>query len=290
MDGVERVMVLGILAVIAAILSFAWSATDDSTTPDGHLDPIGVTGGANGGRGGIVPLSSNSTSGGVVLDDSALNQLDKSRLNAVEARRQQKLQRDKFLKGGSEKTGTEPKTAPKTGAGADQATRAAQKGVTPSTFVSLKPTAAQNEEYEAGSDEPTFRLYTLADGDTLWGLAFREVGAGNTDRVVALIQELNPGLSADNFPEGRTIRLPLFRKGAAPVKGAARLQNKTPSERAEETGASVYVVGAGDTLEAIARNELGDRGRWKEIYQLNKTTVQDPESIRPGQRLLLPEE
>ena len=47
-------------------------------------------------------------------------------------------------------------------------------------------------------------------------------------------------------------------------------------------------MGTGDTLGIIALKELGSSRRWAEIYQLNKTIIQDPERIHPGQRLVLP--
>lgn len=46
---------------------------------------------------------------------------------------------------------------------------------------------------------------------------------------------------------------------------------------------------SGDTLSHIAQYTLGDSRRWREIYALNKDTVKNPNLIRPGQQLLLPE-
>lgn len=50
-----------------------------------------------------------------------------------------------------------------------------------------------------------------------------------------------------------------------------------------------YVVQAGDSLSAIAKKVYGDAGRWKDIFEANKATVKDPNQIRVGQELVIPE-
>jgi len=56
-----------------------------------------------------------------------------------------------------------------------------------------------------------------------------------------------------------------------------------------EAKAKTYTVDSGDNLSAIARQELGDANRWREIYELNKDTIGDnPDLIQPGMELKLP--
>jgi len=47
-------------------------------------------------------------------------------------------------------------------------------------------------------------------------------------------------------------------------------------------------VKAGDSLSAIARRELGDASRWREIYNLNKDQINNPDLIHPGQTFKMP--
>jgi LysM repeat protein len=47
-------------------------------------------------------------------------------------------------------------------------------------------------------------------------------------------------------------------------------------------------VKAGDSLSAIAKRELGDASRWREIYNLNKDQIKDPNLIFPGQTFKMP--
>lgn len=57
-----------------------------------------------------------------------------------------------------------------------------------------------------------------------------------------------------------------------------------------EVGAeSTYTVASGDCLSSIARNVLGDEKRWKELYDLNSSSIKDPSLIYAGQILTLPQ-
>lgn len=89
---------------------------------------------------------------------------------------------------------------------------------------------------------------------------------------------------------------------AAPPKPApGHVQHKTPTpasaaHKAVPTAPKppseaqrTYIVKAGDSLSAIARRELGNEGRWRELYAMNKSVVgPNPDLIRPGMVLMLP--
>lgn len=51
----------------------------------------------------------------------------------------------------------------------------------------------------------------------------------------------------------------------------------------------VYTVKSGDTLTAIAKRELGNSSKWRDIYNGNKKVIgRDPNLIRSGQKLVMP--
>lgn len=52
--------------------------------------------------------------------------------------------------------------------------------------------------------------------------------------------------------------------------------------------AAEYTVKAGDSLSSIAQEQLGDMGRWQEIYEANKAAIKDPNLIVVGQKLTIP--
>ena len=50
----------------------------------------------------------------------------------------------------------------------------------------------------------------------------------------------------------------------------------------------IYTVRSGDTLSAIAKSLFGDPMRYKEIFNLNKDVLSNPDLIKVGQKLKLP--
>ncbi len=52
--------------------------------------------------------------------------------------------------------------------------------------------------------------------------------------------------------------------------------------------AKTYTVKSGDTLSKIAKEQLGDADRWREILDANKDVIKDPNVIRPGTELKIP--
>ncbi|MEK7756839.1 MAG: LysM domain-containing protein, partial [Planctomycetota bacterium] len=49
-----------------------------------------------------------------------------------------------------------------------------------------------------------------------------------------------------------------------------------------------YQVKKNDRYASIAREQLGDAGRWRELHELNKDKFPNPQSIREGVRIKLP--
>src|SRR5688572_27242392 len=65
-----------------------------------------------------------------------------------------------------------------------------------------------------------------------------------------------------------------------------------PGRRGDSSMASgpghSYVVTEGDSLSIIARREYGDADKWRVIYEANRTVINDPDRIYPGQTLTIP--
>ena len=71
--------------------------------------------------------------------------------------------------------------------------------------------------------------------------------------------------------------------------GNADAQTETAEKPGTTSGSSgTYRVKSGDCLWDIAASELGDGGRWQEIYELNKNEIDDPRLIYEGQEFVLP--
>ncbi len=52
--------------------------------------------------------------------------------------------------------------------------------------------------------------------------------------------------------------------------------------------AKTYTVKSGDTLSAIAREQLGDGTAYMKIFEANRDQLSDPDKIKPGQVLKIP--
>jgi nucleoid-associated protein YgaU len=49
-----------------------------------------------------------------------------------------------------------------------------------------------------------------------------------------------------------------------------------------------YTVVTGDSLSKIAKRFYGDANRWQKIFEANRDQIEDPDLIRPGQKLKIP--
>jgi nucleoid-associated protein YgaU len=53
-------------------------------------------------------------------------------------------------------------------------------------------------------------------------------------------------------------------------------------------GARTYTVKSGDTLSAIAKQQLGNASDYTKIFEANRDQLSDPDKIKPGQVLKIP--
>ena len=54
------------------------------------------------------------------------------------------------------------------------------------------------------------------------------------------------------------------------------------------TGAQTYTIEKGDTLSAISKRFYGKAKFWRQIFEANRDTIEDPDRIFPGQTIKLP--
>ena len=70
------------------------------------------------------------------------------------------------------------------------------------------------------------------------------------------------------------------RGGPAPAQSTA-VPGATPGQRTHE-------VVSGDTLSAISKKYYGNAGDYMKIFNANRDILNDPDKIRPGQKLKIP--
>ena len=74
----------------------------------------------------------------------------------------------------------------------------------------------------------------------------------------------------------------------APSQPATATVQPAPRPAESAPKSSSYTVKSGDCLWNIAKKQLGDGSRWKEIYELNKDKISNPNLIYPNQSLTMP--
>lgn len=83
-------------------------------------------------------------------------------------------------------------------------------------------------------------------------------------------------------PDWRTDIVADIKSTGGPAAGAAAAGSPRTAER-------TYTVKAGDTLGKIAKETLGDANAYMEIFNANRSQLEDPNKIRPGQVLKIPQ-
>lgn len=144
---------------------------------------------------------------------------------------------------------------------------------------------------------PAQSTHTVAQGETLSQIAEKHYGSPRYWRRIA---KANPDINPDIVIPGQVLVLPPKEGPISPVtpsktRAAAPVESTTEPRLAEKpaadkpaTARATYVIGKGDSLVAIARNVLKDGDRWREIYELNKDKIRDPNNIPVGVELKLP--
>jgi len=323
LGSVERVLVLGIVVVIVAILGIAvWGAT--GATPGAQV--VATDGGAAPGAPGVtsprVPQVKPQFQGSMPLPGAqpatpgagAVGQGPPSVLNDPSAAggaaakpqapapapiseidRWKQLRDAERAKVAAETSGAAP--APLAGgplapgalpaAGAAGAPVAgvtpAAPGAAPATPASV-PLKSSTPESAATSPkpvpvEPKLSTYTVANGDSLWKIAVKQYGDSNIQEHVDAIVAANPSVDANHLKVGTKLNLP-------PKQTSV---NRLPAkEQAKLLDSGLYAVKKGDTLSSIAKKQLGDANRWREIYDLNREHIADPSMLFTGTQLRLP--
>ncbi len=119
---------------------------------------------------------------------------------------------------------------------------------------------------------PTEKSHVVAAGETLGEISQKYYGSGKYWKKIV---EANPGLDPNTIKVGQKLVIPALKESTttdthAPTPG--------PGER-------TYTVKSGDSYYTIAKRELGQASRWKEIEKLNGIGA---EELHVGQVIKLP--
>ena len=141
--------------------------------------------------------------------------------------------------------------------------------------------------------------YEVNTGDTLSRIAKRHYGTASTQVINAIFDANRAQLSSpDVLKVGMKLALPQLKNRPIRVarnpKALPQRKSTTEPNMASPKSASPskrwrwYQIKKNDRYISIAREELGDGARWREIFELNKEKFPDPSRIRDGVKIKLP--
>ena len=110
-------------------------------------------------------------------------------------------------------------------------------------------------------------------------------------KYAGFLAESNPGISDPaKLALGATVKIPPLPSDIDTRMANAAPAKTVPASTGSAAGKRMYKVKSGDSFYKIAKEQLGNAERWKELLALNKTLVNgDPSSLQPGQTLVLPD-
>lgn len=165
------------------------------------------------------------------------------------------------------------------------------------TFI---PTPTTNPAIEPA---PSGKSYTVAPGDTLSKIAMAQFGSKSRSTVEAIYAANRDKMqSPDSLKTGMVLTLPnvpaaknpspTVTEAPPPTRKESPAESKVaqakPPTESGNTPVRYYQVKKNDRWASIAREQLGDAARWRELHELNKDKFPDPQVIREGVRIKLP--
>jgi nucleoid-associated protein YgaU len=130
------------------------------------------------------------------------------------------------------------------------------------------------------------RVYTVEAGDSLSRIAAKAYGLSTRAAYMGIYEANRDVLSSPSVVvPGQRLRIPpLDSEQAAPLPGAI-------APPATRRGRQTYTVQRGDTLTAIARKTMGtsSRSAVQALHELNRRIVPDPDRLRVGAVLVIPQ-
>lgn len=148
----------------------------------------------------------------------------------------------------------------------------------------------QDEQVRQDPQGEGYTIYVVRRGDTLSAIAQRFYGSASRWRVIA---------RANNLKDPKRLRVGMelvipqeqetepFRDGRPDVPLRTNLA-KTADDTQEQGEKSTYTVRKNDSLWKIAEAEYGDGSMWKTVFEANRNSLRNKDSLRVGQVLRLP--
>jgi nucleoid-associated protein YgaU len=166
--------------------------------------------------------------------------------------------------------------------------------------IPLTPPAAAQTTASAPAAPGATVTHVVQSGETLSSISKKYYGSPNDWRVildanssvVKDARDLRPNMrlvipaqgSKTASAPAKTAQQPSVLSATAPRPGAAVV----PAAAATSSTVRTHLVAKGDTLFRIALKYYGDGSRYKDVLAANRSTLSQPQDLRPGMKLVIP--
>jgi nucleoid-associated protein YgaU len=267
MGRLEKTVVLVVLFLVAVVLGVALN-TDDPVAPEGSAGPAGPL------AGGPVVLKGAEPSRPTPAAEPV-----PGGLLELEAEQPSPGETAPPAGGAIEGAGWILPEQPREGTvGGTHAVEAAAPLRPSAPAVAEKPAARPPILTREGLIEtplPELMKYTWRAGDDFASLAQRYYGSRSE---AARLQLANEGVRPADLRPGDTIWVPVEDRSTTRAVSADGWQ---PGE--------LYVVQSGEILGTIAQKVYGSAREWRRIFNANRDVLSDPDTLRAGMRLRIPD-
>ena len=137
-----------------------------------------------------------------------------------------------------------------------------------------------------GIPPPEVSLHDVKPGESLRAICRRYYG--NADLADPLARY--NGVSDPNvLCVGRQLRIPSAAVLLDPAARWTAKQEHTNAARSTDARFVTYTIKPGESLSEIAKRLLNSAARWEQLYELNRHVLSDPDEIRAGTVITIPE-
>ncbi len=183
---------------------------------------------------------------------------------------------------------------------ADDEQVARLKPVTPAGGAPVRDPAAfdvqvhayENPVITTSAESEAYDICEVQPGDNYWRISRRMYGTSRYFSALALYNHhrvrdpklLRPGMKIlVPDPDVLEARYPELFRDSQPR------EQKPGGYFVQPDGTPAYRIGEQDTLSEIAQKHLGRSSRWIQIYRLNRNVLSNPNRLKPGTVIILPD-
>jgi len=149
------------------------------------------------------------------------------------------------------------------------------------------------EPVETNAPAQPTKFHDVAPGESLYAIVKAEYGSAARVQEIAKLNNLS---DPSKLKSGQRLRLPVEASATAeatntaPAANAPAAKPKSPAPKNPAPVRLTYTVKKGDSLTVIAQRVLGSQKRWKELYDINRNVIRDPDNLEVGVSLSLPDQ